>query len=131
MVRPPSTSTLSARGFARSGTKRKSSAGSHQSTNAVSRPSRPSTNAEPAKRFTMRLPQAPGQRAVDEDHGAADIRGALRAEERREVPDLARRSEPPERDRREIRLGRPVRIDLADSIGVDPPRRDAVDGDPL
>ena len=28
--------------------------GSHQSTNAVTRPSRPSTNATPAKRFTMR-----------------------------------------------------------------------------
>ena len=69
--------------------------------------------------------------AVDGDHGSRDVRRPLRAEEGNDVSDLARRAQPAERDRLEVGLARPVGIDLANALRVDPAGGDRVDGDAL
>src|SRR6185436_10050 len=93
-------------------------------------PIRPSTTAVPASRFKLPLEPA-GESAVDEHDDAAHVRGALGAEERDDVADLARGAEPAEGDRREIVLGRTVRIHLADPLRVDAAGGEAVHRDSL
>ena len=70
--------------------------------------------------------------AVDQDGRAGDVRGAVGGEEADDVAELARRAEPAERDLRELLRRRPVvAVELGHARRVDPPGRDAVDGDPV
>src|SRR3954463_15880222 len=75
--------------------------------------------------------QASGKPTVDPESGPGDVRGAVGGEEADDVADLARGPQAAERDRLEVLLARPVRIDLLDPVGVDPAGGDGVDGDPL
>src|SRR3990170_3450578 len=120
-----STTTWSANGFALSGVRRNSSPGSVHRTIAATSPSAPSTRATIERRF-MGVLETAREAAVDQDHGAIDICGTLRAEECRDVADLPRGPKSAKGNRSEIGLGWAVRVHLANAVGVDPPGCDRV-----
>src|SRR5574338_162643 len=101
--------------------KRKSRAGIANST-AVASPTAPTTISAAKSRFRVISDEPAREPAVDRDDRARHVRGAVRAEERDDVADLARRAEPAKRDRCEILLARAVRVHLADPVRVDPAR---------
>src|SRR6476620_11056154 len=107
---------------------RKSFAGICPRTRAVTTPTAPSTIAATESRFNGGL-EAPREGAVDQHHRAADVGGTVGAEEGDDVADLAGRAQALERNRSEIVGRRAVRVDLADPLGVDASRRDAVHRD--
>src|SRR5215208_2287848 len=118
----PSTVTSGATGFARLGRNRYSA----RSASSM-RPSAASRDGVMSRRTASTLQQAARHPAVDGDHRARDVRGAVGGEEADHVPELPRLADTAERDARDLlRAG----IRLAQPLGLDPPGADRVDRDP-
>src|SRR5262245_19259149 len=130
--RRPSTVTSGPTGRARSGRKMYSLEGVSQRTRktAASRAT-PAPTSRPGEAMRRTSEDAADQAAVHGYRRPADVRAAVGGEEADDVGDLARRAEAAQGDLGEVGLGRPGRIDLAQPLGVDPPGRDRVDGDPV
>src|SRR6187397_126434 len=79
----------------------------------------------------MRLEQPAREAAVDGNHGPGEVRRSIRGEEADDFADLARTTEPPERNRLEVVSPGAIDVGLGEARCVDSARRDRVDGHPV